>query len=62
MCRDSFQHRVESQKNIKLFLEDIFKQLGKEKINIDDFIKTNQSITSEMFLSVTTFFTENHRS
>ena len=52
--RDSFQQRIESQKNIKLFLEDIFKQIGKEKINIDDFIKINQNITSEMFLSVST--------
>jgi hypothetical protein len=33
-------------------LEEIFKTAGKEKINIDDYIKINQNVSSEMFLSV----------
>jgi hypothetical protein len=51
--RVDFKDRMVSQKQIKLFLEDIFTKVGKSKINLDDFIQVNQSYTSEMFLSVT---------
>lgn len=51
-CRHEFEDRVESQKQIKMFLDDIFGVLGKETLVFEDFTKIIQEVTSEMFLSV----------
>ena len=50
--RDEFKDRIESQKEIKLFLDDIFKYMGKDSFNFDDFSKLNSEFSSETFLSV----------
>lgn len=43
---------MESQKQIKLFLIEIFKGRNKETLDLDDFTYVNEEVTSEMFLSV----------
>ena len=52
LYRDEFKDRIESQKEIKLFLDDIFKYMGKDTFNFDDFSKLNSEFSSETFLSV----------
>ena len=50
--RVKFEDRVESYKQIQLYLEDIFKNHGKATMNLDEFTKLNTERTSESFLSV----------
>lgn len=52
---DDFRDRVESQKQIKQFLDEIYSKHGKDTFNLEEFTKLNTEVSSEMFLSVRQF-------
>jgi len=47
-----YEDRIEMQKQILLFLDNCFQ--GKQAINIEEFTKINEELSSEMLLSIMT--------
>ena len=52
-----FMDRIETQEEIQLLIANVFGD--KKRINYDDYVKLNQEVTSEMFLSILTLLQTN---
>ena len=56
-CSQVFLDRVQTQEEISLLIKNVFGD--KKRINYEDYIKINQEMTSEMFLSILTLLQTN---
>jgi len=52
-----FMDRIQCQEEIQLLLKNVFGE--KKRINYEEYVKINQEITSEMFLSILTLLQTN---